>query len=290
MPLIGSFGASSARGFGRGGGRVPYFVDFLIMGGGGSGGFYQGAGGGGGGMVTGTNKQLTIGETYTITVGAPGPVDGPEPYHQGGSGGNSSLTGETTAVGGGGGGGGYGGAGGRGGFPGLPGGSGGGGGGQGVPPQPGGSGTPGQGFSGGDGGGPQWNDGGGTGGGAGSIGSPRTGGSGGAGSPSSITGTNIYYGAGGTFNQPSGIGPARQGGMPAGPYSPAWDSQKVDPVYFGGRGTGGNPDKYPGALGGVYLRMETKNYNPAGVTGTHTTYTDGDYTIIQFTGSGSYEA
>ena len=287
MPLIGSFGTASGRGFGRGGGKAPYGVDFLITAGGGGGGFYMGAGGGAGGYIAGTEKLLTIGETYTVTVGAPGPAEGgPTPYHQGGDGGNSALTGETTAVGGGAGGGGYGGAGGSGGYPGQPGGSGGAGGGQYVPATTGGLGTPGQGNPGGAGGGPGIGSGGG-GGGAGGAGSPS---SYGPGTANSITGSSIYYCGGGTSNTPSGQGPANPTGMPLSPYSPPWDVQKADPDYFGGRGHGGNPDKYAGASGGVYLRMLTKDYNAGGVTGSNVTSTDGSYTIIQFTGSGSYVA
>ena len=282
MPLIGTFGAGSKGGYGRGGGKAPYNVDFLITGGGGGGGFYVGGGGGAGGYVAGTDKLLTIGETYTVTVGAPGPDSGgPTPYHQGGNGGNSALTGETTAVGGGAGGGGYGGAGGAGGFPGQPGGSGGGGGGNQVPPVTGGSGTAGQGNPGGGGGGFP-----GTGGGGGGAGSAGTPGSYGSGTANSITGSSIYYCGGG----PSNGGAYNPTGSSGPPYSPPWDTQKSDPNYFGGRGHGGYPDKYAGASGGVYLRMLTKDYNSDGVTGSNVTSTDGDYTIIQFTGSGSYVA
>lgn len=289
MPLIGSFGSGSARGFGRGGGKAPYFVQFLIAAGGGGGGFYVGAGGGAGGYVAGTNKLLTIGETYTVTVGAPGPDSGGVlPYYQGGNGGNSSLTGETTAIGGGAGSGGYGG----GGTPGLgsngtPGGSGGGTGGQAVPlSYVGGTGVPGQGFPGGD---HTVNAKGGAGGGATSAGGPSGSQSLGYGAYNSITGSPVYYCAGGTYNPGLGT-PGPENGMPNGPYSPPWDVQKADPAYFGGTGHGGRPDKYAGASGGVYLRIETKNLNTEGLTGSYISSVDGDYTVLQYTGSGSYVA
>ena len=287
MPILGSFGAAAVRGFGFSGGKGPVSVDYLITGGGGGGGFYVGAGGGAGGMVSGTSLLLDRGTDYTVTVGAPGPDSGgPEPYHQGGQGGDSGFTGLTTAVGGGAGGGGYGGAGGRGGFPGQPGESGGGGGGQNVPPQTGGNGTTNQGNPGGPGGGFHSNSRGGYGGGKGAAGTQQ---SGGGGEANNITGTSIYYCAGGNGNQNTGQRPAAQGGMPLGPYSPPWSDQKASVSYFGGRGCGGRPDKYPGASGGVFIRMLTADLNPAGFPAPATNVTtDGDYSIIQFTASTTF--
>ena len=46
MPILGSFGAAAARGFGLSGGKGPVVVDYVIQGGGGGGGFYNGGGGG----------------------------------------------------------------------------------------------------------------------------------------------------------------------------------------------------------------------------------------------------
>ena len=76
MPILGSFGAAAARGFGFSGGKGPVVVDYLIQGGGGGGGFYVGAGGGAGGYVAGTSLELARGTPFTVTVGAPGPANG----------------------------------------------------------------------------------------------------------------------------------------------------------------------------------------------------------------------
>ena len=286
MPILGSFGAAAARGFGLSGGKGPVVVDYVIQGGGGGGGFYVGAGGGAGGYVAGTSLELARGTPFTVTVGAPGPANGgPQPYHQGGDGGDSGFTGLTTAVGGGAGGGGYGGGGGRGGFPGMPGGSGGGGGGQNVPPQTGGTGTTNQGNPGGPGGTP-----GGIGGGGGGANNAGSTTSAGAGTPNSITGSEIYFAVGGNSNAgPGGQRPPGQGGMPQGPYSPPWDDQSADLSYFGGRGVGGRPDKYAGASGGVIIRGLTADLSTATYPGPATTVTtDGDYTVIRFTASTTF--
>ena len=76
MPILGSFGAAAARGFGLSGGKGPVVVDYVIQGGGGGGGFYIGGGGGAGGYVAATGLELARGESFTVTVGAPGPADG----------------------------------------------------------------------------------------------------------------------------------------------------------------------------------------------------------------------
>jgi hypothetical protein len=96
MPIIGSFGAGSAGGFGqRKGGIKLEGIDYLVLAGGGSGGAsgYEGSasgglggGGGAGGYITSygvpERSTETITEPVTITVGAGGaggitPAPGP---------------------------------------------------------------------------------------------------------------------------------------------------------------------------------------------------------------------
>jgi hypothetical protein len=87
MPLIGTFAAGSARGFGEtAGARAPYNIDYLVIAGGASGGGSYGAGGGGaggyrnsyggessgGGASAETNFECEINAVYTVTVGAGG--------------------------------------------------------------------------------------------------------------------------------------------------------------------------------------------------------------------------
>jgi len=113
MPLLGTFGASSSKGFGQGLGGPINLIPFgyLIVAGGGSGGGNYGGGGGGGGM-----RQFSIPEgqqevksgTYTITVGAGGAGAAPAYPGDGADGNDSSVftgsTFEVTSTGGGGGG------------------------------------------------------------------------------------------------------------------------------------------------------------------------------------------
>ena len=85
MPILGSFGAGSAKGFGfSGGAGLVEDVDFLIVAGGGGGRNQAGSGGGAGGYVATTPEgtgggnaaasklNFVIGEAYTITIGAGG--------------------------------------------------------------------------------------------------------------------------------------------------------------------------------------------------------------------------
>jgi hypothetical protein len=77
-------------------------VTYLVVAGGGSGGgYYVGGGGGAGGLLTGSTI-LTLGTTYTITVGAGGAIT--TGANTGANGNNSSLGSIAIAVGGGGGG------------------------------------------------------------------------------------------------------------------------------------------------------------------------------------------
>ena len=54
-------------------------------------------------------------------------------------------------------------------------------------------------------------------------------------------------------------------------------------IYFGGSGTKGSD----GGSGVVILRLKTAEYSSS-VTGSPTITTDGDYTILKYTGSGTY--
>jgi len=103
MPLIGSFGSASGRGFGRGGGKPLRLFDILFVAGGGAGcSACHSPAGGGGGMRTswpgGTQLEIDGKTTYTVTVGAGGtgqPASGGPPIHgsnrPGNPGGNSEI-------------------------------------------------------------------------------------------------------------------------------------------------------------------------------------------------------
>jgi hypothetical protein len=172
-------------------------TNYLVVAGGGGAGESFGAGGGGGGVVSGTTT-LNQGSSYTVTVGAGGA------NQVNTTGGNSSFTGLTTAIGGG--------CGGGSSFPtGTAGGSGGGGRG-GASPANGGAGTAGQGNAGGNGTSVAGGGGGGAGG-AGVTSGNTQGGAGGAGIANPITGSTAgqlvsgtYYLAGGGSGNGTGGG------------------------------------------------------------------------------------
>ena len=116
MPIIGSFGAASARGFGqRVGGAVKFDVQYLVIAGGGAGGAQTGGAGGAGGYRlnvpsenSGRNSsaeaalELQTAEEYTITIGAGAPSTGagsqPRPANARGS---DSVFATITSIGGG---------------------------------------------------------------------------------------------------------------------------------------------------------------------------------------------
>ena len=116
MPLIGTFGAGSKGGFGRGGGLgSPYGASFLVVAGGGGGSTQQGpeatASGGGGGFRSSWNSEisgggapaesqitLVAGETYTVTIGGGGTGGSPGPSPTAGSGSPSSIIGEGVSL------------------------------------------------------------------------------------------------------------------------------------------------------------------------------------------------
>jgi hypothetical protein len=254
---------------------------YLVVAGGGSGGYnsatWDGAGGGGG-VITSYGTQsggdspvqpsLTLASgTYTITIGAGG-------FSNSGAvsvnGNNSTITGNAsiTCVGGGGGGdvttsplG-----------TGRDGGSGGGGSnysGNAL----GGSGEPSQGYQGGQGS----SSNGGGGGGAGKPG--LSDGTGGDGIYCSISGTATYYAGGAAgFN---GTGTAGQGGGGTPASAPGG-------VNTGGGGAGTrSATSSDGGSGIIILRLKTSEYSGT-TTGSPTVTTDGDETVLTYTGSGTY--
>jgi hypothetical protein len=254
---------------------------YLVVAGGGSGGWnsstWDGAGGGGGvttsyGTESGGSSpiepSLTLASgTYTITIGAGG-------FSNSGAvsvnGNNSTITGNATitAIGGGGGGdvttsplG-----------KGRDGGSGGGGSNYSGNPL-GGSGEPAQGYQGGQGS----SSNGGGGGGAGKPG--LSDGTGGDGIYCSISGTATYYAGGAAGYNGTGTPGQGGGGTP---------SSAPGGVNTGGGGAGTRTTaSADGGSGIVILRLKTSEYSGT-VTGSPTVTTDGDETILTYTGSGTY--
>ena len=253
-------------------------IDYLVIAGGGGGGEGRGGGGGAGGYISETSSGISAGTTYTITVGAGGGNNT--------SGENSVFKG-STAIGGG-----------KGGPAGVvgnnaSGGSGGGGAGLSTTTEAGAAGTAGQGYAGGHGyytGGTQRNGGGG--GGASEVGenaSANTSGDGGDGIASSITGSSVTRaGGGGGGDQLSGEGTGGAGGGGNGgrdtSIAATDGTANTGSGGGGGGGTGGT-----GGSGIVILRLLTSDYSST-TTGSPTVTTDGDYTVLQYTSSGTYTA
>lgn len=293
---------------------APYSFEYLAVAGGGGGGggalnANGGGGGGAGGYYTATSSTLDIGTEITITIGNGGTA-GPNSYttQLAGSGGNTIVThvksGTLTCSGGGGG------ASGDGSLSGANGGSGGGG-------KTSGTGGLGIGFTGeqvtdaGDGA----TGAGGGGGGAGQTGfdaNPSLGGGadGGDGLSSSITGTATYYaggggGAGYYFGNPpggqsgSGANLTPKGGLGGGGNASINASTGLTSPQNGTDGLGGGGgarncwnNAGTGGRGGsgvVIFKIASSDYSGT-VTGSpavDTTSVPG-YTILKFTGSGSY--
>ena len=267
-----------------------YSVDYLVVAGGGGGGNDNAGGGGAGGLLTGTTSLIQS-AVYTITVGAGG-AGSTSATVQGTSGGNSSVSSFTTTGGGGGG------SDGSGARTGLSGGSGGGGAGNGS--SAGGAGTSGQGNAGGSGFITGSTSLGGGGGGAGAVGqnantTANQGGNGGNGSASSITGSSVTYAGGGGGGNQNGTSTAASGGSGgggAGGCTPTNTPPVVGTANLGGGGGGGLNSGRNGASGGsgvVILRILTSQYSGV-TTGSPTVTTDGSYTVVKYTSSGSYTA
>jgi hypothetical protein len=108
MPLLGSRGAGSAKGFGlTAGGVKPVDFDYLVVAGGGGGFGGLGGGGGAGGLRTsfpGGTKTTINKKNTTITVGAggaPNPQPSPGPARIAGHGVDSSIGSNIISAGGG---------------------------------------------------------------------------------------------------------------------------------------------------------------------------------------------
>jgi hypothetical protein len=267
-------GANVWTNTGGGSGNIvppPYSIEYLIVAGGGGGGTsVNGSGGGGGGGAGGMlDGSLTIvrDNLYNIVLGDGGAGGAVNAGTNGTNGGNSSVF-SLTSIGGGGG------------FRGnnasgnaSSGGSGGGGGYRGYTTQNNyGDGTAGQGYRGG--GVASQSASGGGGGGAGGYGLRNTGsgggigGVGGPGKANTITGVSVDYGKGGMGG--GGSAASGYGGGGGGKYAAAGPS-------------------YSGNAGIVILRMLTSEYTTT-TTGSPAVSTDGIYTVLSFTTSGSYTA
>jgi hypothetical protein len=288
-------------------------IQYLVIGGGGGGGKNWGGGGGGGGFVEGTSGFIK-GHTYTITVGTAG-VGAVAVAGAGGNGGTSSISGgkittsnTLTIVANGGGGGGYnvnastattGNSNGN--------------------ASGGGAGYPGSGGTVAGGSGVNspviidfstvlfFNSGGqsrgintfgcGGGGGAGAAGtegqssSGVAGGNGGAGKTSSISGTSSYYSAGGGGGGNNGTvqssgGTGNTGGKGGNTTGGAGTAGAGGYGMGGGGGATNDGNGGNGTAGVVILSVLTTQLGTA--SGTYTTSTNGSYTVITFTGNGTY--
>lgn len=243
-------------------------VEYLVLAGGGGGGLYFGGGGGAGGYRTANNFNVTVGTTYTITVGAGGSgwVGGGVVATSGSLSTFSTITSaggghgahsdpDTNAANGGSGGGGNGYNNTTGGLGNTP------------------STSPSQGNNGANG---VYNSRGGGGGGAGSAGNADNGG---AGVYSSISGTTDSYAGGGAAH--SGVADAVGGGG--------------GPGVNGSASRGGGGGGYTGTVsragnggsGVVIIRYPDTYSAAASTTGSPTLTVAGGYRVYKFTGSGS---
>ena len=270
-----------------------YTIEYLIVAGGGGGGHSDAGGGGGaGGLLYGT-ASMSISTAYTVTVGGGGTA-GTSTF--GGNGSNSSITGQTAAIGGGGGGKGnvndsstgagqLGGSGGGGGWGG----------------RPGGSGTSGQGNAGGAGNGSQSaSQSGGGGGGAGAAGTGTAGtpsiGNGGSGSntystwaTATSTGASGYYAGGGGAGTDTAQATGGAGGGGNGAIGNPATSPTAGTTNTGGGGGGGRGYSGPGGAAGgsglVIIRYAGSQRGSGG-----TIVSSGGYTYHTFTSSGTFTA
>ena len=264
-----------------------YPAGYLIVAGGGAGGGYLDAGGGGAGGLISRSTLLTSGAVYTITVGAGGATSSTSTY-LGASGTSSSISGLITGLDaaiGGGGGASYQASGA---VAGANGGSGGGGGGF---PTSGGLVISGQGSAGATGGLGSGYAYGGGGGGAGATGSSTTGGTG---LVSTITGSSVTYAGGGGGGGDYRGGPAGGSGGSGGGGAGTYTNGVAGTVNTGGGGGGAgySGSSYTGGAGGsgvVILSIPTANYTGR-TTGSPTVTTNGIYTVLTFTASGTYTA
>ena len=273
MPILGSFGAGSARGLGlTSGGVAVYEFQYLVVAGGGGGGA---AGGGGAGGFRTSEDSSTLeleAQEFTITVGnGSGPVPGNCSCPRGGNSVFSTITS-----------------------------TGGGGGGYYNPEAPGGSGsvqypaqtgnTPPVSPPQGNPAGPQIQSGGGGAGGSGGTSTPG-GGAGGVGRDSSVSGSSVEYagggGGGGYIPNPAG-GPAQDGGGPGANRSGS-GSNGTNGKGGGGGGMGvcGSPPNGAGGSGVVVVRAPSAaTFTVSPGTNTTSTAPNGDK-VATFTVSGT---
>jgi len=282
--------------------ETPQFVGtnnfYLVVAGGGGGGLGNAGGGGAGGLLTnmgGAAITFNSGTTYTVTVGDGGAGKDGSVTGKGSNGVDSVLSGTglstITATGGGGGG-----SGASGQNDGLAGGSGGGGAYNGS----GGAGTAPQGNAGGSQstGAPEYGAGGG--GGAGAVGEAGTSskaGDGGVGVSNSITGAAVFYagGGGGSNNSAtaSNAGSGGNGGGGDGGADNVSTGQNGTANTGGGGGASESSARVTAGDGGsgvIILRVPTSDFVFASTTGSPNTAADGEFTVVTFTGSGSYTA
>jgi hypothetical protein len=260
--------------------NTGYNVNYLVVAGGGGG---SEAGGGAGGLLE-SITLLTIGTSYSVTVGAGGAGSSAVTTTSGTSGSSSSLGTIAISIGGGGGGhassvGSNGGSGGGGGY---------------GASYVGGSGTAGQGFAGGAGSNAASRAQAGGGGGASAIGGTATGtaaGNGGAGITSTISGSSVAYGGGGggsgdargTANGSGGVGGGGAGGSSTNGFAGTANTGG------GGGGGGFNGGAWlNGAAGGSGIVILSYLGAQRGTGGTVTS--SGGYTIHTFTTSGTFTA
>lgn len=107
-------------------------------------------------------------------------------------------------------------------------------------------------------------------------------GNGGNGLQFDYTGSQVYYGGGGGGNGRGGTGTGGQGG--------GANEYGTGSANTGGGGGGSGDQQTANGGGGsgiVFLKMLTTNYSGT-TTGSPTVTTSGDYTILKYTGSGSY--
>jgi len=260
------------------------YMAFLVIAGGGGGCDNSiGGGGGAGGLRTsygsesggGSSLESNIvlsAKTYTITVGAGGA------YITNGS---DSVLDTITSIGGG-----------HGRDTAIVGSNGGSGGGSGYNTSSTSSGTANQGFGGAGGNLSSSPAIGGGGGGAAEAGNTDAAGHGGDGLAINITGSLVTYaGGGGGSRNDSTVSPGGDGGGGSGATQGIPSSGTAATVNTGGGGgAGGGGTPTTGGAGGsgvVILRLKTAEYSGS-VTGSPTITTDGDYTILKYTGSGTY--
>jgi len=279
-------------------------MSYMVVAGGASGASNGGGGGAGGlrtsyGSLSGggasSESNITLSNgTYTITIGAGGAlVNNSTSYQDPGNDGTATtISGNATVntVGGGGGGSNNFNLGRNGGC----------GGGAGAHPGAaynGGSGTAGEGFDGGRAGAVNQPYAGAGGGGTGAVGEPNSAsaaGAGGAGLQMTITGARVNYGGGGggTGGTATGSLPGGAGGAGGGGTGGAYNGNGVSGTANtggggGGSGDGGSLTSGAGGSGVVILRMNTSDYSGT-TTGSPTVTTDSSYTILTYTGSGTY--